>query len=74
MSAKKLLTTLMGAFYKDDLADNDKICGLMCLQGEAISHSVLAIENVLVIGQPGRTDTLETQAIASKRATRAHNK
>ena len=68
-----LLETFLGPDYIYDLADTDSICGLMSLQGEAISESVTAIESVLVTGQPGRADVLETQAIATKRGNQPRN-
>lgn len=68
MEGSKLLEALMGPEYRRDLVDVDSICGLMALQGSAISESVSAIESVLIIGQPGRADTVETEVIAANRS------
>ena len=68
MESAELLKALLGPEYRRDLVDCDSICGLMALQGDAISETVAAIENTLVIGQPGRADTVETEVIAAGRS------
>ena len=65
---RQLLRAMLGAEYLRDLVDLDSICSLMSLQGEAISESVVAIESVLVTGQPGRADTVETELIVANRS------
>jgi len=66
--APELLRLMMGAGYKDDLVDYDSIACIMASQSTTISRSVQHIEAMLVTGQPGRADTLETEAICAKRA------
>ena len=71
IEASELLELTMGAGYRDDLVDYDSIASIMASQGTTISRSIQHIEAVLVTGQPGRADTLETETICAKRAAAA---
>ena len=59
---------MMGPDYQQDLADFNSVAAIVVLQAEVLVASIHEIERIIVGGQPGRADTLETTTICARRA------
>ena len=64
----ELLKCMMGADYALDLADYNSVAAIVVLQTEVLAAAISEIESVLVTGQPGRADTIETELVCARRA------